>query len=138
MKEQIINYQINKIPYTKPIKDTYVLKKKTRKPSRIIKALLSKGIIEPYKEPAVKFERVVIDKTKVIELIYHLQRDIYYNANKKPIQVIIGYDKFKQLETECFEEFRFSMPMEMQGSEGRKIFDMEIILNPRIDGLVLL
>jgi hypothetical protein len=138
MMERIVNYKIERTMIYKDLSDTYVLNHKNKFINWLVKLLLKKKVISQYQETSLKYERAEIKKDKVIDLIRHLERDIYRTTSNKPISIIIGFDKFRQLEIECYEEIKFTMPFEMMGNEGRKIFGLNIVLNPRIDGLVLI
>ena len=139
MERQIItNYRINE-SITKALEpNAYKVLRFNKVINWIIKQLVKRKVIEKYYNDKVEFKRVKIDYRKIAELIRELHDDIYFNhPEKQPRTVIIGYNKMRELELEMYQEMRFYMPLEMNGSEGRKIFGLDIILNPRIDGLVL-
>ncbi len=83
------------------------------------------------------YNKIVIERDKVINLIKDIQDEIYYSTRKKPKMVIMGNDQIEKLRVEIYESFRFPMTINLDGSDGSKIFDLEIVLNPRIDGVVV-
>jgi hypothetical protein len=137
MKEVISNYYINKEYYPVVKKDAYVVKNPNKFKNWLLCILLKFNIMEHETIEEIKYSRVEIHKDKIIELIRELMDEIYFNTGNEPRQLIIGYDKMRQLNIECYDEMRFSMPLELNGSKGKKIFGLDIMLNPRIDGLVL-
>lgn len=136
--DKIINYTIKEssIPFHRPW--VLKLKKITKMNKLIIKLLIRLKILEYYIEHEIKYTRVQIDKPRIYELIRHLYDEIYYNTDKQPRTIILGYDQMRKLEIEIYDEMRFNMPLELSGPKGRKILGMEIIINPRIDGVVLI
>lgn len=144
MNQKITNYVIHKsdIPVFKEGAYSVTMPKKYRKIGLwlrkiIVNILLKTKLIKQYYSSETTYERVEINRDEVIDLIRDLFDDIYYNSGKKPRTVIIGFDNMKKLDCEIYQEMRFSIPLELNGSNGRKIFGLDIILNPRIDGLVL-
>ena len=136
--EKIINYMIQKTTTPFVRKDTYKIKKPNKFKKFLIKWLLRLGIIENEVEQKVEFQRVRIDCEKVGKLIRTLHDEIYYTTGNEPRVVIIGLNKMRELEMEMYQDMRFDMPLELYGNQGRKIFGLDIILNPRIDGIVLI
>ena len=139
MERQLItNYKINKsiTKYIEP--NAYKVIKLNKVINWIIKQLIKRKVIEKYYNDKVEFNRVAIDTREIAQLIRDLHDDIYFHSEGKPRSVIIGYNKMRELELEMYQEMRFDMALELNGSEGRKIFGLDIILNPRIDGLVLI
>ena len=136
--EHIVNYRVveSHVPIVK--ENSYVIKQPTKFKKWVVRILLKLNIIENEIITEIKYTRVEIHKDKIVELIRELIDDIYYSNNKEPRQVIIGYNKMRQLDIEVMQEMRFNMPLELNGSEGRKIFGLDIMMNPRIDGLVLI
>jgi hypothetical protein len=141
--EKIINYHITKNTTSVFVPGVYtingsVLTKYGKYIRWIIKKLIKYKFIEEYYAEEVSFSRVVIDPTKVADLIKQLYKDIYRSTNKQPKTIIMGYDKMRQLDIEIYEDMRFNMPLELHGPEGRKIYGLDVILNPRIDGVVVM
>lgn len=138
MKEPIINYVIEKIQSTVIKEGSYVINNPSKLKTWLIDLLLRLKVIKHEEIAEVMYSRVEIKREKIMDLIRDLYDDIYYSTCEKPRKIIIGYNKMRQLDIEMLTEMRFSMPIELSGREGKKIFGMEIILNPRIDGLVLI
>jgi len=135
---RVINYVIKKDMVYSARKDTYEITKANKVLNWFIKILLRKNYIKPYEHGEIAYNRVEIKFDKINELIRELFDEIYYTTEKEPRTVVMGYDKMRQLECEMYQEMRFNMPLELNGNKGRKIFGLDIILNPRIDGLFLI
>ena len=137
-RSKIINYTIQTELIPAAVQNTYRVKTPTKFKNWLIKVLFKLNILEEYFGNQIIYKRVQIDTDKITKLIRILYDDIYCNSGNKPRKVIIGFDKMRELELELYEEMRFDMPLELNGYEGRKVFGLEIVLNPRIDGLVLI
>ena len=136
-KSTIVNY-IPKRDVRRVIRtDVYRLKKNNKLIAFIIKMLTKWKVIEEDYEDKINITRVEINHEKVMYLIRDLLDQIYYKEGKSASLLIIGYDKMRQLDIETYDEMRFNMPIVLNGREGRKVFGLDIILNPMIDGLVL-
>lgn len=137
-RSKIINYTIQTELTPMAVHDTYRIKKPTKFKKWLIKVLFKLNILEDYFDNKITHKRVQIDPDKITKLIRVLYDDIYCNSGNEPRKVIVGFDKMRELDLELYQEMRFDMPLKLSGHEGRKVFGLEIVLNPRIDGLVLI
>lgn len=137
-REKIINYEFieKRIPIYE--KNVYKIKPKGKVwgclLNKFAQFLLKCNIIEEYPNVEVECKRVELKIGDIIDLIYYLREQHCFETGKEPIFLIIGYDKMKEL------QINPELPslVYMNTPEIKKIFGMEIVLNPFIDGAFVL
>lgn len=137
MNNKITNYSILETTAQIMRYDLYVVKDPNRLKAWLLKLLIKLKVLDYCTVEVPVYNKIVIERDKVINLIKDIQDEIYYSTRKKPKMVIMGNDQIEKLRVEIYESFRFPMTINLDGSDGSKIFDLEIVLNPRIDGVVV-
>lgn len=106
----------------------------------IIGIMLKYKLIENTTIKQVKYNRVSVDFYKVSQLLDNLIMDKMYHKcmSGKDFYIVIGWNYFKALEIECYEQMKFIMPVNVGGREGTYKGNVLLVLEPGIDGVFLL
>lgn len=121
----------------------YELKVQNRLINWIVKLLLKKNIIKQYKSRTTYYSPKYLNVTemKVQEIINHLINHVY-DYTGKPVAFMMGEAQFCELEHEVMQLVQSTYRCELQlfrkehDRIERRWKDIEIIINPFIDGIV--
>ena len=137
-KQTIINYKISEDVQYVAVPNVYEFKTKHKIVEFLIKVLVKLKVISTYQQGRITYKAVEIKYDKVYELIEHLFRELYSSNFSTPRKIILGREQMQKLGTEMYEKANFMIPLEINGRDGMKYRNVEIEINPRIDGVVLI
>lgn len=139
MRDIIINYVPTiKIDY-QILNNTYELTTSNKIINLLIKFALKRKWLKPYTQIITIQKTKQFNFDKISDAIKELNDQLFFYTGKNPVSVMIGRKQANLLEGECFDQFRFNMPLHLRYGDGReKFMHLDIIVNPFIDGVVLL
>jgi hypothetical protein len=116
-------------------KDTYTVLKLNRFINFIIKFLLKRKVIKNYQDSTITFKSMPINLDKVYDLA-RFQIEQMLKRGYHPRMIIIGRKQQQELmcETEYFINYRLCSDT----FEDSRLFGYEVILNPFMDGLIVI
>jgi hypothetical protein len=136
MENKIINYIMkeDKIPYL--MKNTYTFKKINKFINWIIKKLLKWNVIEEYNDYKTTIRRAEISTDKIFDLIKD-QLNFMRMRGENPTKAILGFKQMQKLEVECYSILNFYTNIMYFDNGLQKVLNLEVTLNPYIDGVVI-
>jgi hypothetical protein len=79
-----------------------------------------------------------VDETAIIDAIKGLYYEIYNYSGERPVAVMVGRKQAMLLQHECFQYASFQMDAHIHDGHIAKVIGLDVIINPFIDGVVLL
>jgi hypothetical protein len=136
--EVITNYEFVRQPVPTLVPNAYVFAGKSRLARWLFGRLLKAGVLAPWVRTDLRYERRVLKLDAVLEQLRAYALRIYAHEGTEPTKVILGGKQMRALECEVARTtpFLFSR-VPLRGHAGLRLCDMEVILNPYIDGVVV-